>query len=100
MAKLIISYLIVLSVLVIAPQCFSHKAQGGYLYPQFYDHSCPQLHNIVKSVVAQAVARDRRMAASLLRLHFHDCFVKVSLNVIRKMAHYVKLYNILWGINY
>ncbi|CAO2830511.1 unnamed protein product [Amaranthus hypochondriacus] len=76
MAKLIISYLIVLSVLVIAPQCFSHKAQGGYLYPQFYDHSCPQLHNIVKSVVAQAVARDRRMAASLLRLHFHDCFVK------------------------
>ncbi|ERN02526.1 peroxidase 72 [Amborella trichopoda] len=53
--------------------CFGH---GGYLYPQFYDKSCPKAPEIVKSVVAKAVAREARMAASLLRLHFHDCFVK------------------------
>ncbi|XP_021836577.1 peroxidase 72 [Spinacia oleracea] len=72
------SYCIVLVVLLaLSPLCFCHKVvQGGYLYPQFYDHSCPQAQQIVKSVVAQAVSRDRRMAASLLRLHFHDCFVK------------------------
>lgn len=30
----------------------------------------------MRSVVAKAVARETRMAASLLRLHFHDCFVQ------------------------
>ncbi|KAI3813572.1 hypothetical protein L1987_18299 [Smallanthus sonchifolius] len=51
-------------------------ANGSYLYPQFYDRSCPQAKYIVRSVVAKAVAKEARMAASLLRLHFHDCFVK------------------------
>ncbi|KAL6627658.1 hypothetical protein ACP70R_031384 [Stipagrostis hirtigluma subsp. patula] len=49
---------------------------GGGLFPQFYDHSCPKAKEIVRSIVAQAVARETRMAASLVRLHFHDCFVK------------------------
>ncbi|KAD4888468.1 hypothetical protein E3N88_20541 [Mikania micrantha] len=58
------------------PLCFSKITNGGYLYPQFYDQSCPQATTIVHAIVAQAVAQDPRMAASLLRLHFHDCFVK------------------------
>ncbi|CAB4305615.1 unnamed protein product [Prunus armeniaca] len=45
---------------------------------EFYDHSCPRATGIIKSVVAKAVAREARMAASLHRLHFHDCFVQVS----------------------
>ncbi|KAL6626460.1 hypothetical protein ACP70R_030186 [Stipagrostis hirtigluma subsp. patula] len=49
---------------------------GGGLFPQFYDHSCPMAKEIVRSIVAQAVARETRMAASLVRMHFHDCFVK------------------------
>ena len=83
MAKFVMSCFIAVVALLalLAPLCFSHKVQakGGRLYPQYYDHSCPQLQHIVKSVVAQAVARERRMAASLLRLHFHDCFVKVNI---------------------
>ncbi|PKI73959.1 hypothetical protein CRG98_005652 [Punica granatum] len=65
-----------LSFLALVPLCFSAKTPGGYLYPQFYDHSCPKAQEIVKMVVAKAVAKEARMAASLLRLHFHDCFVK------------------------
>ncbi|KAM0876869.1 hypothetical protein ACQ4PT_035894 [Festuca glaucescens] len=49
---------------------------GGQLDPHFYDHSCPQAQQIVASIVGKAHYRDPRMAASLLRLHFHDCFVK------------------------
>ncbi|KAF8090383.1 hypothetical protein N665_0478s0042 [Sinapis alba] len=45
------------------------------LSPQFYDNSCPKAQAIVQSFVAKAYSNDPRMAASLLRLHFHDCFV-------------------------
>jgi peroxidase len=75
MAKSIHLFL-VLNLLAFVPLCFCHNSYGGYLYPQFYDHSCPRAQEIVRSVVAEAVAKETRMAASLLRLHFHDCFVK------------------------
>jgi len=46
------------------------------LIPHFYANSCPMAEQIVKSVVEKAVMKEARMAASLLRLHFHDCFVQ------------------------
>lgn len=79
MAHLSVSFLLVLSLFAYVPLCLCGRYQGGYLYPQFYDHSCPQAQEIVKSIVAKHVAKETRMAASLLRLHFHDCFVKVIL---------------------
>ncbi|GKC43700.1 peroxidase 4-like protein [Tanacetum coccineum] len=45
------------------------------LTPDFYDLTCPKVFKVVGSVVKAAVARENRMGASLLRLHFHDCFV-------------------------
>ncbi|KAL6337860.1 hypothetical protein AAG906_002325 [Vitis piasezkii] len=48
---------------------------SGQLDYNFYDYSCPNLTGIVRNGVASAVAKETRMAASLLRLHFHDCFV-------------------------
>ncbi|KAL0432089.1 UNVERIFIED_CONTAM: Peroxidase 72 [Sesamum radiatum] len=75
MAKFI-NFFMFLTLLTFASLCFCHNAYAGYLYPQFYDRSCPRAQEIVKSIVAKAVAKEARMAASLLRLHFHDCFVK------------------------
>ncbi|CAD5182727.1 unnamed protein product [Musa acuminata subsp. malaccensis] len=66
----------VLLVLTLTSLCSGTSGPGAYLYPQFYQHSCPRAQDIVRSVVAKAVAMETRMAASLLRLHFHDCFVK------------------------
>ncbi|CAA3016613.1 peroxidase 40 [Olea europaea var. sylvestris] len=40
-----------------------------------YQNSCPEAEPIIFSWVEKAVSDDPRMAASLLRLHFHDCFV-------------------------
>ncbi|MBA0592084.1 hypothetical protein Gorai_009071 [Gossypium raimondii] len=42
---------------------------------RFYDSTCPSLTGIVRYGVWSAIANDTRMAASLVRLHFHDCFV-------------------------
>lgn len=77
MAKLV-SFVFVLSLLAFAPLCFCGRNNGGFgsLYPQYYDHSCPKAKEIVKSIVAKAFAREARIAASILRLHFHDCFVQ------------------------
>ncbi|KAL6982738.1 peroxidase [Sarracenia purpurea var. burkii] len=52
---------------------------GGYdsgLFPEFYQFSCPEVNDVVMSVLQKAIAEDPRIAASLLRLHFHDCFVQ------------------------
>ncbi|KAL5707837.1 peroxidase [Ranunculus cassubicifolius] len=45
------------------------------LTPDFYATTCPSVHQIVRRGVQNAVKNEMRMAASLLRLHFHDCFV-------------------------
>ncbi|GAA0167990.1 peroxidase [Lithospermum erythrorhizon] len=49
--------------------------EGGQLAFDFYYESCPAAEKIVRRIVEIAVAKDPRMAASVLRLHFHDCFV-------------------------
>lgn len=51
------------------------------LTPNFYDRSCPQIYSIVKAEIKKAVKVEKRMAASLVRLHFHDCFVQVSVSI-------------------
>ncbi|GKU95713.1 hypothetical protein SLEP1_g9037 [Rubroshorea leprosula] len=48
---------------------------GGSLFLDYYKETCPLAEEIVAREVEIAVLKDPRMAASLLRLHFHDCFV-------------------------
>jgi peroxidase len=43
-----------------------------------YQESCPEAEPIILSWVQSAISEEPRMAASLLRLHFHDCFVNAS----------------------
>ncbi|KAL6336611.1 hypothetical protein AAG906_035925 [Vitis piasezkii] len=45
------------------------------LNSSFYSCTCPNAYTIVRSIVHQAMASDTRIGASLVRLHFHDCFV-------------------------
>lgn len=47
----------------------------GQLDYSYYEGACPSLHRIVRWNVLEALRSDSRIAASLLRLHFHDCFV-------------------------
>ncbi|CAL9202849.1 unnamed protein product [Musa acuminata subsp. burmannicoides] len=48
---------------------------SSQLTTDFYVTSCPNVFKVVRRVVVNALKNEMRMAASLLRLHFHDCFV-------------------------
>ncbi|XP_023512933.1 peroxidase 4-like [Cucurbita pepo subsp. pepo] len=50
-------------------------SSSAQLSTSFYSKTCPKLLRIVRSGVQSAIAKETRMGASLLRLHFHDCFV-------------------------
>lgn len=49
---------------------------SGQLSANFYATSCPNVSSIISTAINSAVSSERRMGASLLRLHFHDCFVQ------------------------
>ncbi|KAK4724667.1 hypothetical protein R3W88_027446 [Solanum pinnatisectum] len=48
------------------------------LSDDFYEDVYPGALPTIRRVVEDAVRQERRMGASLLRLHFHDCFVNVD----------------------
>uniref|UniRef100_A0A2C9WCV5 Peroxidase n=1 Tax=Manihot esculenta TaxID=3983 RepID=A0A2C9WCV5_MANES len=54
----------------------SSPSQAQLSDETFYALSCPAALATISTTVTLAVLNDTRMAASLIRLHFHDCFVQ------------------------
>ena len=49
----------------------------GQLRMHFYEESCPHAEEIVKEIIWNRVASNSTLPAKFLRMHFHDCFVRV-----------------------
>lgn len=53
------------------------QTKGRHLDIYYYAQTCPQAERIIREVVHQATMRDSKVAPRLLRMFFHDCFVRV-----------------------
>lgn len=69
------SYLVLVAITIAALTLYPSNAQ---LSTTFYASTCPNVSSIVRTVVQSALNSDSRIGASLIRLHFHDCFVDVK----------------------
>ncbi|MBA0852752.1 hypothetical protein Goshw_009375 [Gossypium schwendimanii] len=65
---------------IVAALCFAVLLEGSLskaqLTPTFYDETCPNVTAIIRDGLVNASFSDPRIGASLIRLHFHDCFVQ------------------------
>ncbi|KAM2334011.1 hypothetical protein ACFXTH_011616 [Malus domestica] len=70
-------FVVILCSMIVVP-CSADEVNnpGNGLHVGFYDRKCPNLEQIVTDVVAKAVETDQKLPAGLIRLFFHDCFVK------------------------
>ncbi|GJN06228.1 hypothetical protein PR202_ga23934 [Eleusine coracana subsp. coracana] len=80
-SKIILGAIFVASFYLSASFAFPGHHEGAYpvgnsLSPDYYKFTCPQADEIVVSILKKAIAKEQRIAASLLRLLFHDCFVQ------------------------
>jgi len=47
------------------------------LHAHYYDQTCPQLEKIISETVLKASKHDPKVPARILRMFFHDCFIRV-----------------------
>ena len=93
MNKFVVHFTLLLNLVMIIlfPKAMSDNGYGGgdetggviiTFGFNVYKDACPEAEAIIFSWVQRAVMEDSRMAASLLRLHFHDCFVNACLLIL------------------
>jgi len=55
----------------------------------FYHETCPLAEDVVLEEMRLILMEDATVAPSLLRMHYHDCFVQVSKHVRRKLNSFI-----------
>ncbi|XVF18074.1 hypothetical protein REPUB_Repub10bG0180200 [Reevesia pubescens] len=54
----------------------SASSPANALSSNYYDKTCPDVEHVVAEAVKSATMKDKTIPAALLRMHFHDCFIR------------------------
>jgi peroxidase len=65
------------ALLALLLSAFAASAAVAQLDEKFYSQSCPSVEDVVRKEMVRALSVAPSLAGPLLRMHFHDCFVKV-----------------------
>ncbi|KAF8093026.1 hypothetical protein N665_0392s0002 [Sinapis alba] len=65
----------VMGALILGCLLLQASNSNAQLRPDFYFRTCPRVFDIIGNIIVRELGSDPRITASLLRLHFHDCFV-------------------------
>ena len=68
-----------LIVVLVSAAAASGAVAAGGLDTDFYSKTCPHVQEIVRDEMVKILKEAPSLAGPLLRLHFHDCFVRVSI---------------------
>ncbi|XP_062104679.1 peroxidase 27-like [Humulus lupulus] len=69
-----LSLIVFLQLLLVLSVFESATSQGLKL--RFYQRSCPEAENVIKKTTSKYISRVPTLAAPLLRMQFHDCFIR------------------------
>lgn len=78
---------------VVAVLLLSVLSLGSSLSLDYYEKTCPGVDFIVTKAVKDAAYKDKTVPAALLRMHFHDCFIRVSVRIILNMLNNISVFD-------
>lgn len=90
LSKRVLTFLILISLVAVAMNLLSTVEAQDKKKPRrdvplvkglswsFYQKACPKVESIIRKELKKVFKRDIGLAAAILRIHFHDCFVQVS----------------------
>ena len=75
-------------VMVMAVTCLEIGVGNAALSMKYYKFSCPFVDSVVKNHLQRALHDDPTLAAGLVRMHFHDCFIQVTFSLTLSLIHF------------
>ncbi|XP_047327214.1 peroxidase A2-like [Impatiens glandulifera] len=69
------NYIGLITIIIIIVMQISSGSSACKLSPTFYCKSCPNITDVVASVLRPAFQKDIVIGAKIIRMHFHDCMV-------------------------